>query len=505
MPPPEFGCVMKNVQSGTVMHEQLFTERGHFIFIGCELGGCGDDKTMVKMRLADEPMGPWFGEASLFDLNTANSGNKGVRFGVHAHTWASDLENGEIMVSWTEPWPGSVEMARVKLAMQPMDSTATTTPAATTTIVQSSRHRRKNARVVISDCFEEEPIPEDPEPEPKAEEVEVYSEVEANVEVEADAEVEADTEVEVDTEVEANPEVEVDPALELCKREKARNKALAKLAGVYNREEDSDADTESVFDFKTAFQNIITLPGRTSPSSFTSELSASSIIRPYSGYDLRTPIPDGLTGSWILEEGDCHYSDDAFDDNPDSLDEQIPTLEGELEEEVAEEVAEKGDNYNSGSTTSSPQSNNHHSSFWLQDSDTNTEYSASVSHVSSSPITATTTDPTHHYHPSDLSSMHLSPSSPPLPGIDEIMGGVTLSVFDTHSSSQTATTAIRRGGKKSAVVKKLLWGGGKKSQADDAGAEGIVGGDGSQKKGWKNSIKKSAIAKFLMMGGGGGE
>jgi len=512
------------------MHSQLFTERGHFIFIGCELDSSGDDdkkkkkEAMVKMRIADEPMGPWFGEASLFDLNSANSGNKGVRFGVHAHPWASDLKNGEIIVSWTEPWPGTVEMAKVKLVMQPspprvMESTATATTAATA-IAYYSRHRRNNARAAISDCFDEEPILEDTEPESEPE-------LEPEPEPKPEPEPEPDPEPELEPEPEEE-EVEVDPEQKLCNRDKARNKALAKLAGQYNREEDSDPDTESVYDFKKAFEKLLAPPGCSSPSpSFEEELTA-SILRPYSGYDLRTIVPNDISGSWILGETDCHYPDDAFDNNRNSLDdnrdnnqgEKIPPLlsQRELEEQAA---AAKDANHNSSSTNSSPQTNNHSSSFWLHDSDTNTEYSTSVSPVSSSPIAIAAGNPPHHYPPPPpdpdpygyaypYPPPYGSPPPPPIPGTEFSMVGSPLSVFDTHSSSQTAATTIRRGKKKYAV-KKLLWG--KKDQAQaQAPAEqaqeqgqvegGIGDGGGNEKKGWKNSLKKMAIAKFLKGGGG---
>ena len=503
------------------MHAQLFTERGHFIFIGCELDSSGDDdkkkkkkkEAMVKMRLADGPMGPWFGEASLFDLNTANSGNKGVRFGVHAHPWASDLKNGEIIVSWTEPWPGTVEMAKVKLVMQPspprvMESTATTTNA-TTSIAYHSRHRRNNARAAISDWFDEEPIPEDPEPE-------------SGPELEPEPEPEPEPELEPEEE-----EVEVDPEQKLCNRDRARNKALAKLAGQYNREEDSDPDTESVLDFKKAFEkNLLAPPGCSSPStSFQEELTA-SILRPYSGYDLRTIVPNDITGSWILGETDCHYPDDAFDNNRDSLDDNRASNQGEgtppflFQRELEEQAAAAKDaNHNSSSTNSSPQTNNNSSSFWLHDSDdTNTEYSTSGSPVFSSPIAIAASnhypppppDPDSYGYAYPYPPPHGSPPPPPIPGAELSMVGSPLSVFDTHSSSQTAATTIRRRKKKYAV-KKLLWG--KKDQApaqtpaeqaqEQVQAEGGIGdGGGNEKKGWKNSLKKSAIAKFLKGGGG---
>ncbi|PUU74791.1 hypothetical protein B9Z19DRAFT_1055387 [Tuber borchii] len=411
-----------------------------------------------------------------------------------------------------------------------MESTATAT-AATTTVAYHSRHCRNNARAAISDFFDEAPIPEDPEPESEPElepEPESEPDLELEPESEPDLELEPESEPELESGFEPEPEeeVEVNPEQKLCNREKARNKALAKLAGQYNREEDSDPDTESVCDFKKAFENMLDPPGCSSPSpSFEEELTG-SILRPYSGYYLRTIVPNDISGSWILEETDCHYPDDAFDNNRDSLDDSCDNNQGEkippllskkdLEEQAA---AAKNANHNSSSTNSSPETSNYSSSFWRHDSDTNTEYSTSASPVFSSPIAIAASNPPHHYPPPPpdpdqcgraypYPPPHGSLLPPPIPGTELSMVGSPLSVFDTHSSSQTVATTVRRGKKKYAV-KKLLWG--KKDQAqaqpeqaqEQVQAEGGVGdGGGNEKKGWKNSLKKSAIAKFLKGGGG---
>ncbi|CUS14601.1 unnamed protein product [Tuber aestivum] len=473
-PPPVFKCVMKNVQSGTIMHSQLFSEQGHFIFIGCELGGGENKEVVIKMRLADEPMGPWFGEASLFNLNKVNRGNNGVKFGVHAHSWASNLENGEILVSWTEPWPGGVEMARVKLVMKPspivMVSTASATTTTTTNVVQSSIHSEENPRAVIGDYFDEEPIPEDLEPELKPE-----SESEPGSGSGPEPKSGFEFEFEFEPVSQPEPESEEDEELKLRKRTKARDKALAKLAGSYRREEDSDGDTESVFDFKAAFQNLFGRPRPASPSS----------IVPYpSGYDLRTAIPGDITGSWILNERDCRYSN-VFN-NHDGQDQQIATLGRQLE------VTANSDNCtNSSSANSSPHTNNQSS--WLNDSDTNTDYSTSVPPTASLITSATNTAP--QYAPSGPNAFpyqHLHGTSPPLPGAETATEKSLPSVFDTDSSSQASDSTTVP--KKKSPHRKNLWG--KKARAE-VGEE--VGG-GNEKKGWKNSIKKSAIAKFLRGG-----
>ncbi|PWW79115.1 hypothetical protein C7212DRAFT_153984, partial [Tuber magnatum] len=336
-----------------------------------------------------------------------------------------------------------------------------------------SIHFRKSSGMSVDDCFDEEPIPEDLETKP---------------ELELEPELESELGPELESELESESELEP--------RDKARNRALAKLAGVYCRD-DSDSDTQSVFDIKMAFQNLLAPPRPASPSSFSSGLPPSGPAqtrpkepspalapRPCSGYDLRTIAPEDITGSWILEERNCYYDGDVFN-NHDDQDRQIATLKRQLE------VAANSDNRtNNSSTNSSPYTNNQIS--WLNDSDTNTEYSTSAS-PTFSPIAAAT-NASHRYTPSGP-SVYPYPDpygvSPPLPDIEAVMEKPSLSTFESDSSSQTSATTAA--GKKYAVKKSL-----RRKKAREGVEEGV--GGGSEKKGWKNSIKKSAIAKFLMGG-----
>ncbi|KAG0635311.1 hypothetical protein HOY80DRAFT_893355 [Tuber brumale] len=364
-------------------------------------------------------------------------------------------------------------MAKVKLVMRPSPPSVivSTTATAASAVARPPGHHRKNARVTFDDYFDEEPIPEDPEPE---------------------------------HEPEPEPEEEeADQEQKLRKREKARKKTLAKLAGEYRREEDSDPDTESVFDFKAAFQNLVA-PRTTSPSSFLGESLSSHqaentpkehspplVVRPYSGYDQRIVVPGDITGSWILEERNCHHSDDTFN-NRDNQDQQIANLKRELE------AVAKSDKHTKNSSTNSSQLTNNQFS-WINNSDTNTEYSTSIS-PTTSPIATATKSPRRYPRSGASVNQNAYPyppscTSPPVPGIEAAIANHPLSIFDTHSSSQTSTTATDVGKKHRA--KKSLWGG-KKTQ-EEAHVEEAVR-DGNEKKGWKNSIKKSAIAKFLMGG-----
>lgn len=107
--------VMYNIQFGTVFHTKLFscTEEGLFAVIGCD--GSGDGK--VRFKIAENPWGPWRGEGWILDLETEDRGNRGAKSCIYAHIWASDLGKGEMVLTWSEPWPGGVEMVKIGFEM----------------------------------------------------------------------------------------------------------------------------------------------------------------------------------------------------------------------------------------------------------------------------------------------------------------------------------------------------------------------------------------------------
>lgn len=107
--------VFFNIATGTIFHTTLFTStrEGLFVIVGCD--GSGDGK--VRFKIAEKPWGPWRGEGWLLDLKPENRGFEGAKSCVYAHIWASDLERGEIVLTWSEPWPGGVEMVRIGFEM----------------------------------------------------------------------------------------------------------------------------------------------------------------------------------------------------------------------------------------------------------------------------------------------------------------------------------------------------------------------------------------------------
>ncbi|KAL7269911.1 hypothetical protein RUND412_007404 [Rhizina undulata] len=119
--------VMQNLESGTIFHTHAFGDiasygipspngRGHgtFIFVGCN--NTGDNK--VRLKTAPSPWGPWSGDEWILDLSKEERGNRGVKSCIYAHVWASSLDKGQLTISWSEPWPGGVEMAKIRFAME---------------------------------------------------------------------------------------------------------------------------------------------------------------------------------------------------------------------------------------------------------------------------------------------------------------------------------------------------------------------------------------------------
>ncbi|RPB03060.1 hypothetical protein L873DRAFT_275174 [Choiromyces venosus 120613-1] len=562
--PPEYTSVMQNFQSGTVFHSNMFSERGQFIFIGLERSPTAlRSGARVKMSVADEPTGPWFGEITLLDLNTVDRGHPGMKFGVHVHTFASNPALGEILFSWSEPWPGGVEMARVKFAQS-----SPVVPPPTATLVKSTKHHRKNAHarvgvtIELEEDFSKEPIPED---------IVLLTEAEK-----AEAE-----------------------KKKLIRRDKAIAKAQAKISGHYRREDDSEADSESLFDFERDFSKIKTNYGLTPPEAHSNyrvllnesrlrspavsagglpiqeggESSSSGLPvfpnRYYSSYDLHTQIPEGLTGSWILNESDAggfdtgtgrevdesnvlanhhNHNHSNHDAVYEATVQKLTNLQMELEAAVVggscdgssgfnrngsrsgrNDIANVSNNNNSSSINSSPQTPPHAKgqAFWLNNdnnsssvnySDTNTDYSNSPAAGVPSPPSPMFVLNQRHCYPSCSAGAHQVYSSPQLlgsppspPALLGIEGFVLASAqamtdFEAQANAQRVNTATTGGGGRKHTVKKLLWG--KKAQGEQEGGQMQMQmqdeADAEEKKGWKKSLKKSAVAKFLR-GGGGGE
>ena len=108
--PSQALAVFNGVSQGSVVRTKLFGPEMPFLFVGN--GAWGSSK--ILMGASPHLEGPW-------DLKEVcmTSGIKikdKYRYCIYPHIWASDEEKAELVVSWSEPYPGGVIMARLKLA-----------------------------------------------------------------------------------------------------------------------------------------------------------------------------------------------------------------------------------------------------------------------------------------------------------------------------------------------------------------------------------------------------
>ena len=105
--------VMKDLRQGSIIRSRLFGAGRPWIFVGCNKWA--DSQVLIGASAALE--GPW-------EL-TAATRAQGIDFPVggdswmycmYPHLWASDEKEAELMVTWSEKWPGGVVAAKLKFA-----------------------------------------------------------------------------------------------------------------------------------------------------------------------------------------------------------------------------------------------------------------------------------------------------------------------------------------------------------------------------------------------------
>lgn len=101
--------VLQDIQHGSFFNSGLFGPERRWVFVGCSKFGT----SMVMMGAEARLEGPW----SLTPLFRADylDQPQGYRYCMYGHPWAYDAEQGELLVTWSEGWPGGVVGAKVKL------------------------------------------------------------------------------------------------------------------------------------------------------------------------------------------------------------------------------------------------------------------------------------------------------------------------------------------------------------------------------------------------------
>lgn len=100
--------VLKDVQHGSIIKSSLFGKERPWVFIGCTKWL--DSKVMIGASARLE--GPWE-LIPLFQATGIEYPNT-IMYCMYPHQWAFAEEDGELMVSWSEQWPGNVVAAKLK-------------------------------------------------------------------------------------------------------------------------------------------------------------------------------------------------------------------------------------------------------------------------------------------------------------------------------------------------------------------------------------------------------
>lgn len=100
--------VVKDVQHGAIIKSSLFGKERPWVFIGCTRWL--DSKLMIGASAHLE--GPW--ELIPLCQATGISYPNTIMYCMYPHQWAFAEEDGELLVTWSEQWPGNVVAAKLK-------------------------------------------------------------------------------------------------------------------------------------------------------------------------------------------------------------------------------------------------------------------------------------------------------------------------------------------------------------------------------------------------------
>ncbi|KAI5780104.1 hypothetical protein EDC01DRAFT_286915 [Geopyxis carbonaria] len=125
----ELAPVMHNAQSGAIFHTHAFASLGSagtFVFIGSR----SIEDSILRLSFARYPWGPFSADMPLLDLSKTYAEQQrrdrgcrnSARKYMFAHPQLADLRNGELVVSWTDPFPTQVHMAKLRLECGGVDT-----------------------------------------------------------------------------------------------------------------------------------------------------------------------------------------------------------------------------------------------------------------------------------------------------------------------------------------------------------------------------------------------
>ena len=103
--------ILDGYQHGAIFKSALFSAERPWVFVGCTKWA--DSRVMLGAGTSLE--GPW--EPIPLMAAVGVDYPQEYMYCMYPHAWALREEEGELMVSWSEHWPGGVVAAKVRLAM----------------------------------------------------------------------------------------------------------------------------------------------------------------------------------------------------------------------------------------------------------------------------------------------------------------------------------------------------------------------------------------------------
>lgn len=101
--------IMKKMQHGAFFRSDLFGPEKAWVFVG--VNGWGDSK--IRVGASKDLEGPWELTA-VCTVDSIYDPGKGFRYCMYPHEWAMDAGQGELLVTFSEQWPGGVIGTKLK-------------------------------------------------------------------------------------------------------------------------------------------------------------------------------------------------------------------------------------------------------------------------------------------------------------------------------------------------------------------------------------------------------
>ncbi|KAK3173792.1 hypothetical protein OEA41_007124 [Lepraria neglecta] len=97
-----------DIPKGAIIRSNLFGKHKKYVFVGVSKW-CD---SLIRVGAAEGSEGPW----EIWPVAMTQGINKtdGFRYCIYPHMFASHTRNAELMVTWSEQWPGGVFAGRVK-------------------------------------------------------------------------------------------------------------------------------------------------------------------------------------------------------------------------------------------------------------------------------------------------------------------------------------------------------------------------------------------------------